>query len=87
MELILLSTPIVVSLLTQGFKQIKRVSLSPIRKKIIRFFAATASFLGVLATAWVSDGEVPVAEIETYATSLVAFIATQVPYILAKLKD
>ena len=84
--LLLLAVPVVVSILTQGVKKLKAVELSSKRKTLIRFFALTASFAGVIATSLAIGGEMPIDEISTYAEAFVAFTATQIPYIFGASK-
>jgi hypothetical protein len=83
-SLVLLAVPIVVSVLTQGVKKITSIKYSDNKKSILRVFAATASFAGVVLTAWATEGEVDPVQIEVYAETLAAFFATQIPYWLGK---
>ncbi len=85
--LLLLAVPIIVSLLTQLIKSIQSIRFSDNKKTILRFFAATASFIGVVVLGWSEGGELPVDEIAVYAEALAAFLATQIPYWLAKQKS
>lgn len=84
MELLLLSTPIIVSVITQGFKSLRKVAFSAHRKEILRFVAATLSFFGVMLASVVTTGELPMLEIQTYAESVAVFLATQIPYYFGK---
>ncbi len=82
--LLLLASPIVVSGLVQGIKKLKGFTLTTHKASALRLLAGTLSFAGVVLTAWVTDGEVPVAEVETYVSSVLVFAATQIPYWLGK---
>jgi len=85
-SLILLLVPIVVSLITQLVKSANRIRFSENKNTILRFFAGTASFIGVVAINLADGGEIPVDDIAVYAEALIAFLATQIPYWLAKSK-
>lgn len=80
----MLAVPIVVSVLTQIVKSISAVRFSESKKAILRIFAATASFAGVVGTTAATGGEVDPAQVELYANALAAFFATQIPYWLGK---
>jgi len=85
-SLILLAIPVVVSLLTQMVKAIASVKFSDHKRAILRVFAATASFAGVVGASVATDGEVDPQQVTLYAETLVAFFATQIPYWLGKNK-
>ena len=85
-SLILLLVPIIVSMLTQLVKSANRIRFSENKNTILRFFAGTASFIGVVAINWADGGELPVDEIAVYSEAVVAFLATQIPYWYAKAK-
>lgn len=85
-SLIVLAVPIVVTLLTQIVKSVTSIKFSDYKKSILRLFAATASFAGVVATAAATEGHVDPGAVEIYAEALAAFLATQIPYWMAKVK-
>lgn len=85
--IIMLAMPIVVSILTQVVKQIESIKFSESKGSILRFFALTVSFIGAVLTG-ASDGSgVNMAEVELYAQAFLTFMATQVPYWLAKIRN
>lgn len=84
--LLLLAVPVVVSVLTQIVKSLKKIDLLPHRIAVIRFVAITFSFLGVAGVAIATDGEVDPTEIELYAEAIIAFIGTQLAYYFGKTK-
>ena len=82
--LLLLATPIVASFVTEQIKKLKRIRLSNRKKSILRASALTLSFVGVVGSAVATGQDVPVDEIQTYLDAVVAFAATQVPYMFGK---
>lgn len=82
--LFLLAVPIVVTVLTQMVKSFESIRYSDYKKSILRFAAATFSFFGIVTASVASGESVSAGEIEVYAQTLAAFLATQVPYLLAK---
>lgn len=85
-SLILLAVPIVASVLTQMVKSISSIKFSDYKKSILRFVAATLSFIGVVLTSAMAGEEVSATEIEVYVQTFAAFMATQIPYWMAKLR-
>lgn len=84
--IIMLALPLVVTVLTQAVKALQAIDNSNGKSAILRFFALTISFIGVVLTALVSGQEVPMIQIETYAEALLVFFATQLPYAYGKMK-
>ncbi|QDP67620.1 MAG: hypothetical protein Tp172MES00d2C118482111_14 [Prokaryotic dsDNA virus sp.] len=85
--IILLAVPIVVSILTDLVKAIQSIKFAQNKKVILRFFAATASFVGVVLLNWAEGGDLPLDEIAVYGEALVAFLGSQIPYWLGKFKS
>jgi len=82
--LILLATPVVASWLTEQVKRLKTVRLSTQKAAILQFLALTFSFVGVIGGALATGAEIPVAELETYISTVLAFATTQVIYRFGK---
>lgn len=82
--LILLATPIVVTLFTEQLKRVQRVKLSTQKSAILRLFALTLSVGGVIVGAVATGHDVPVTEITAYVEAVLLFAATQIPYLLGK---
>jgi hypothetical protein len=86
LPMLTLLVPIVVAGITQVFKSIQAVKFNENRKSIIRIFAVTATFVGMLMTSIANGDEVPTQEITLYVETLVGWLAIQIPYWLAKAK-
>jgi len=82
--LILLATPIVATWATEQLKQLKSVKLSSSKAAILRVFALTLSFGGVIASSLATGQDIPVAEVQTYLEAVLLFGATQIPYLFGK---
>lgn len=82
--LILLATPIVASWATEQLKKLKGVRLSTQKSAILRIFALTLSFGGIVAGAVATGQEIPLTELTTYLEAVLLFGATQVPYLFGR---
>lgn len=83
---LLLATPIIVSWATQQLKKLETINVSGNKASLLRGFALLLSFGGVVATSVATGQDIPIGEVTTYVTALLAFGATQVPYIYGKIK-
>lgn len=86
-QLIMLALPLVVTILTQGFKTLEAIRFSQNKVKALRFFALTLSFVGVLINSALNGDGFPVDQVSTYAEALLVFLASQVPYWYGKLNN
>ena len=86
LPMLTLLVPIVVAGLTQIFKNLESVKYSESRKAVIRLFAVTATFVGMVLTKLGSGEGVPIDEITLYVETVVGWLAIQIPYWLAKKK-
>ncbi len=85
MEVLALTlSPLVIAFLTQGVKKLKAVKVSGYKKTILRFAAGLLSFGAVIATAVATGGEVDAVSIETFASTVLVFLATTGTYFFAK---
>ena len=85
--LILLASPVIVSLLVQVQKQAYSIKFSPNKKTILRVAAGVFSFLGVFAASLADQEPMSAMYIEEAVSTALVFIATQVPYLLGKNKS
>lgn len=82
----MLALPLVVTVLTQAVKALQSIKYSDGKSAILRFFALSVSFIGVVLTAMFAGQEVPMIQIETYAEALLVFFVTQLPYAYGKMQ-
>ena len=86
-SIVMLALPVVVTVLTQLVKSLQSIKFSQNKKAFVRITALTISFFGAVILNALAGEEVPVAQIETYAEALLAFVATQVPYWYGKMNS
>jgi hypothetical protein len=85
-SIIMLALPVVVTILTQAVKTIQSIKYSGNKGTILRFFAVTTTFIGVVLTSLATGEGVGAEQISTYAETILIFASTQVPYLYGKMK-
>lgn len=88
MELLLLLSPVAVTLLTGGIKKIISANWfkGDIKKVVLRLVVATLSLGVAVGNAILSGGDVPVASVETFVEAFFVFLSSTGIYFFSKKK-
>jgi hypothetical protein len=86
LPMLMLLVPIVVAGLTQFFKSIQAIKMNEERTGLIRLFAVTATFIGMILASLANGESVDPTEVTLYVETVFGWLAIQVPYWLAKAK-
>ena len=85
-QTLLMLSPFLVSLITAGFKKLPPfVSVNGEGKKgVIRVGVAVLSFASIVASTWITGGELNVASAETFVNTIMVFLGSTGVYFFVR---